>query len=77
MTINKLGEILREMHSNAAPGDLAVTIHLFGVQYSTQIEDCGGTARDVAKAAGIPESYGTEIRKGVRFAEYVTVKRSV
>lgn len=76
MTINELGSILREMYGTAKDGDLVVMIHLFGVKYSEQIETCGGTAKDIAKAAGISDTYGTEIRKGVRLAQYVNVKPS-
>ena len=36
-------------------------IHLFGVKYASEIEDIGVSKKDIAKAAGIKESYGTEI----------------
>jgi len=77
MTIKELSDILLDMYGNASQGGKAVMVHLFGVKYAEQIESCGGTAKDIVKAAGIRDSYSTEIRKGVRLAEYVSVKPSV
>jgi len=39
-----------------------------------EIEGLGISKKDIAKAAGIRESYGTEISKGVKLSKYVFVK---
>jgi len=49
-------------------------IHLFGVKYAVEIAQSGASKKDIAKAAGIPELYGTEISKGVKLAGYVRAK---
>lgn len=73
MTVLELAATLREMYGNAPDGDHVVMIHLFAIKYASFIEATGATCKDIAKAAGIQASYGTEIRKGVRLAEYVQV----
>ncbi len=49
-------------------------IHLFGVKYADEINDLGVSKRELAEAAGIGESYATEISKGVKLSKYVCVK---
>ena len=73
MTISELGHKLREMYENAPDGDSVVMIHLFGIKFGPQLRDCGASARDLAIAAGIPESYRTEINKGINLSKYVQV----
>ena len=52
-------------------------IHLFGILFAKEIEKCDGaptrTAREIARKAGLPQSYYTEINNGRLLAEYVTV----
>ena len=52
-------------------------VHLFGIMYAQEIQECGDaptrTAREIAKSAGISENYGSEISKGRLLAQYVTV----
>lgn len=74
-TIDELGKILGAMYLNA-PKDMQTTaIHAFGIKYGKAIIDNGYIAKDLAIAAGIPESYQAEIGKGVRlyrsFAENI------
>ena len=71
MQIERLGKLLADAVAKAAKGDIAVTIHLFGIQYANEI---GSSANQVAIAAGISEKYGTELRKGMKLARYVTLK---
>ena len=70
MQVDKLGKLLTDAVAKAPKGDIAVTIHLFGIQYSDEI---GSAANQVAIAAGISEKYGTELRKGMKLAKYVTL----
>ena len=76
MTVLELASTLREMYGSAPDGDHVVMIHLFAIKYAHFIEATGATSKEIAVAAGLNESYGTEIRKGVRLAEYVQVKSS-
>lgn len=70
MQIDKLGKMLADSLEKASKGDVAVTIHLFGIRYADEI---GSSANQVAIAAGISEKYGTELRKGMKLAKYVTL----
>lgn len=74
MTISELGKVLNEMYSTALDGEAVVMIHLFGIKYADFIQESGISSKDIAIAADINESYGTEIRKGVNLAKYVIVK---
>lgn len=49
-------------------------IHLFGIMYAEEIKGCGSTPKEILKLANMPESYQTEISKGVRLSKYVDVK---
>lgn len=70
MQIDKLGKLLADAVAKAPKGDIAVTIHMFGIRYADEI---GSSANQVAIAAGISEKYGTELRKGMKLAKYVTL----
>jgi len=74
MTLKDLGEKLNEMYSTAPNGDSVAMIHLFGIKYANKILGNRYSKKDIANAAGIPESYGTEISKGVKRAKYVREK---
>ena len=74
MNANELGAILKEMYSNAPEDETVAMIHLFGVKYASEIEAADCSRKDIAVAAEINESYGTEISKGVRLARYVVPK---
>lgn len=72
--LQKLSEKLNEMYFSAMDGEAVAMIHLFGIKYASDIQELEESKRSIAKAAGIPESYGTEISKGVKLSKYVTVK---
>ena len=74
MTLAELGQTLGDAYQNAKEGEKVVTIHLFGIRYADQIEASGAIAKEIAKEAGIPDSYGTEIQKGVHLAKFVSLK---
>jgi len=71
MQVAHLGKLLEADLKRAAVGDRAVTIHLFGIRYA---KDIGSAANQVATAAGISEKYGTELRKGMKLANFVVPK---
>jgi len=74
MTKQNLGLKLQEMYTNAKNGEKVVMIHLFGIKYANEIQNCDCSTKDIAVAANINESYGTEISKGVKLSKYVTIK---
>ena len=63
---------LREMYENAAPNEMAVNIHLFGIKYADEL--AGLNLKNVARQATGRVSYHTEIRKGINLAKYVALR---
>lgn len=77
MTKADLANKLNEMYHNAPQGEKVAMIHLFGIKYSEVIKECDASTKEIAKAADINESYGTEISKGVKLGHYVDVKPTI
>lgn len=67
-TATELGKILAEMYNNAKRKEMVTMIHLFGIQYHSEIQEVG--IREIIDAAGIPSTYSTEVNKGVNLAKY-------
>jgi|Cruoilmetagenom7_1024161.scaffolds.fasta_scaffold65926_3 5-methylcytosine-specific restriction protein B len=74
MDAQVLADKLKEMYVGSRKGEIAVSIHLFGIKYASEITQCGSTPRQLAKMAGVPETYGTEINKGRKLARFVNLK---
>lgn len=74
MTLQKLGQKLKEMYFESKEGEAVVMIHLFGIRYASEIRESGESMKAIAVAAGIQESYGTEISKGVKLSKFVNMK---
>lgn len=69
-----MNDLINELQRacDAAPtGDRVVTIHLFAIEHAARLK--GVNMRELAARAGIGESFGTELRKGVRLADYVQI----
>lgn len=64
-TISKLGDILWEMYSNAEDRMQVASIHIFGIKYGKNIIANEFRAPDIIKAAGLNESYSTELQKAL------------
>ena len=47
-------------------------IHLFGIRHADALWEVD--LPELVAAAGVPKPYATEIRKGMRLAEYVSIK---
>ena len=62
------------MYFGSETGETVAMIHLFGIKYADEISASGESMRAIALAAGIPESYGTEIGKGVKLSRFVRLK---
>ena len=69
-----LSRVLREAWEQAPDGDVVVRIHLFGIEHAEALGDV--SLRDLVESAGIPKPYATEIRKGMRLADFVTLNRT-
>lgn len=74
MTLQQLGQKLKEMYFESKEGEAVVMIHLFGIRYASEIRESGESMKAIAVAAGIQESYGTEISKGVKLSKFVNMK---
>lgn len=66
-----LAHELRTACNEAKKGDTVVTIHLFGIEHADALK--GLDLKALAARAGISETYGTELRKAVRLADYVRI----
>jgi hypothetical protein len=73
MQISEASRILADMYAKAEPKEKALSIHLFAIQYADDIQDI--SAKEIVIGAGLPESYKTEIRKGINLAKYVEVRK--
>lgn len=74
MELHELGAVLNDMYFNSPEKETVAMIHLFGIKYAKEIESLDSSFKEIAIAAGINESYGTEISKGAKLSKYVTVK---
>ena len=70
--MSEIHEALKREIEAAPKGDKVVTIHLFGIKHASQLD--GMNLQLLAERAGIGKSFGTELRKGVRLAEFVVPK---
>ncbi len=73
MKINELAAELRRDVTTAPPGDRVVRIHLFGIRRASELD--GVSLKELVQLAGIPDSYHTEVHKGMRLADWVTIKQ--
>ena len=74
MDLEELTKILHDMYFNSEEGETVAMIHLFGVRYADEIQQLGVAKTTIATEAGLEESYGTEISKGVKLSKYVVAK---
>jgi hypothetical protein len=74
MTLQQLGQKIKEIYFESREGEAVVMIHLFGIRYASEIRESGESMKAIAVAAGIQESYGTEISKGVKLSKFVNIK---
>ena len=71
MNETELVERLRSMYRNAPNREKSTAIHLFGIRYVTDLASLHVSIERVAQLSGVGNSYGTEIRKGMKLAKYV------
>ena len=74
MEQQELADILWEMYDTAPENEKATQIHLFGINYAAELAD--HSILTIRKKSGVPDSYHTEIYKGVNLAKYVELKKA-
>jgi len=75
MTSHELGRIFGERYNSAADKMKVTSIHLFGIEFANQLK--GQPMKEICALAGVPVSCTTEIFKGMRLAEHVTMRPKV
>ena len=77
MSIEELGNILRDMCKARWGGGKVVAIHLFGIQYRQEIEAVPGSGviPRIVEHSGIGRAYQTEVSKGIRLEPNVALKK--
>jgi len=77
LTDTELASILGLMYLDAKVKECVTMIHLFGIRHAEDIEKCGSSVAKIVKMSSIPNSYVTEVHKGIRLARYVAPLGSV
>jgi len=67
---NKLKDIYYTAKNNKA-----TMVHLFGIIYYKELKRDNISIRDILLESGLPQSYYTEINKGINLARYVELKK--
>jgi len=74
MRTSNLSGILRNRYHNASSKEVVLSIHIFGIEFASELQN--QSINDICTDANVPISYVTEIRKGMRLAQYVDLKNS-
>lgn len=75
MTTEEAIEILRRMYNGAYPGEKVAQIHLFGIMYADDLN--GLSLQEIARESTGTVTYHSEISKGRKLAQYVTLKPGI
>lgn len=68
----QLGKTLRELYSQAIHGqDRVIMLYLFGIKYGEMIEEKNLSISYILCYAQLPDSYRSEIEKGIKLSQYV------
>ncbi len=76
MTVDELGEKLKEEYRNAPENEKAASVVLFSIKYASALDELNNNAA-VARAANLTppkNDWGTEIGYGRKLAKYVSLK---
>lgn len=71
-TVEKLGNILKNMYENADANFQVAAIHMFGIEYAQHILEKKFSTSEIIRASGIKESYATELAKGMNIYKCLT-----
>lgn len=77
MTEYLLGRVLRKMYDNASRGLQVASIHVFSIYFADVMEKGQLSKKEILKAADLPETYQTEISKGMNLARFVDPKKEI
>lgn len=68
----RLGKALRELYNQAAQAqDRVIMLYLFGVKHGKMIVEKQLSLSYILFYAQLPESYRSEIEKGIKLGQYV------
>lgn len=71
-SVDDLARELKARYQGAPSREQVVQIHLFGIQRAEALESV--SLAELLSKAGMPDSYKTELRKGIRLSEHVTLR---
>jgi hypothetical protein len=72
VTTEQLISVLRNRYETADKREVALAIHLFGIEFCGHLD--GQPVTLIAESGTGHKSYATEIRKGMKLAKFVTLK---
>lgn len=75
--LEEYGLELNEMYHHAPEGRKGTMFLLFGILHAKEIKSNGFTPGDIIAASGLKKSFATEINKGIRLADYVSVNDDI
>lgn len=70
----ELAALLRAMYDGAKRNEAACQVHLFGIKYAKELQECGCPLKEIVQLSGISMGYLSEVSKGVKLAQYVEPK---
>lgn len=71
MTVTELVQRLGEMYGSAPHGEVSTAVHLFGIRHAEDIRASGASVAAIVRQSEVPDSYITEVHKGVALSRYV------
>lgn len=77
MTDSLLGHVLKSFYDSAPKGDKVASIHVFSIYYADMITDGNKQVNEIIKYSGLPESYHTEVSKGIKLSKYVLLTEDI
>ena len=73
MMFDDLVDELKRRYLTAEKREVVLAIHLFGIEFADALD--GQSINSIAETATGHKSYGSEIRKGMRLAPHVSLKK--
>ncbi len=70
LSIEDLGNILKDSYNSAGENQKVVTIHVFGIKFGKLILKKGYKINEIISNAGLNSSYATEVSKGIGIYKY-------
>ncbi len=75
MNIDELVSELDNMYMRASQGESVLMVNIFGIKYCEFIgRGKVATPVQIAERSTVPDSYATEIQKGIKLAKHVALK---